>query len=119
MRALGCVEGDGWCAAHVIEAVHLSVEGLSVLLGEPKVFGCSSELVDEVSEVGEVQAHIFVDIGKAERPAGGGRRWWRQRAAKDVCESIEEMGEKATEGDSVSTCITVCLIYLLFIRRIC
>jgi hypothetical protein len=47
------------------------------LVCEAKVFGRSSELVDKVSEVGVGEVHKFVDVGKTERTASGGRWWWR------------------------------------------
>lgn len=44
---------------------------------ETKVFGRFGELVDKVSEVGVVEVHKFVDVGKIERSTSGGRWWWR------------------------------------------
>jgi hypothetical protein len=55
------------------------------------VFSRSGELVDEVPEVGVVEIHIFVDVGKTERTAVGRRRGWRLRAAENVGEGIEEV----------------------------
>jgi hypothetical protein len=66
------------------------------------VLGRFGELVDKVSEVGEVEVHKFVDVGKTDRTAVRGRRGWRPCAAENVGEGIEEMGEKTTVSGSVS-----------------
>ena len=55
------------------------------------MYGRFRELVDEVSEVGEVEIHIFMDVGKTKRTASGWWRRWRQCAAENVGEGIKEV----------------------------
>lgn len=55
-----------------------------------------------MTEVGVVEVHEFVDVGKTNRTAGRGRRGWRQCAAENVGEGTEEMGEKTTASGHVS-----------------
>lgn len=55
------------------------------------MYGRLGELVDEVSEVGKVEVHVFVNVGKTERTTSGGRRGWRQCTAENVGEGIEEV----------------------------
>jgi hypothetical protein len=50
-------------AADVVLRIELRREGFAIVVGEAEM-GCGfRELVDEVSEVGLVEIHVFVDVG--------------------------------------------------------
>lgn len=92
MWALSLIQRDWWCAAYIIETVHPRVECEPVLIRKPKVFRRSGELVDEVSEVGVVEVHEFVDVSKTEGTAAiGWWRRWRLCATENMSKGIEEM----------------------------
>jgi hypothetical protein len=95
LRAQCWVQSDWRRAADIISAVQVDVQSLAVLLREAKVFGRPAELVDEIPEVCLVEIHELVDVGKAERTTGRGRRWGRQCATKNMGEGIEEMREES------------------------
>ena len=41
------------------------------------MFGRFGELINKVSEVGKVEVHKFMDVGKTESTTGRGWRGWR------------------------------------------
>ena len=89
MRALLCIQCDGWCAGDVVLAVEVSRKRFGVFCRKTKVLGRKGELVDEMPNICMVEVHVLVHVGK---------RQWARRAGK--CRENEGLGapEEMTKG---------------------